>query len=52
MFAFQHQQEILFRHSNLQTTRLPHPYQISANKLNDLGPIRSDGELYITIQIL
>ena len=57
MFAFEHQQEIAFPSlapicrnvaddPKLQTARPPRPYQISADKLDDLEPVRSDRELF------
>ena len=57
MFAFEHQQEVavpslapICRNvpddPKLQTARLPRPYQISADKLADLEPVRSDRELF------
>ena len=53
MFAFEHQQEIALRSlapirrnmpddPKLQTARPPRPYQISADILDDLEPVRSD----------
>ena len=55
MFAFEHQQEIAFPSlapicrnvpddTKLQTARPPRPYQIYADKLDDLEPVRSDRE--------
>ena len=55
--AFEHQQEVAvpslapIRHNGpddpkLQTARVPRPYQISADKLDNLEPVRSDRELF------
>ena len=57
MFAFEHQQEVdapslapICRNvpddPRLQTARVPRPYQISADKLDNLEPVRSDRELF------
>lgn len=57
MFAFEHQQEIaeptlapicrnVPDNPRLHTALPPRPYQISADKLNDLEPVRSDRELF------
>ena len=56
MFAFEHQQEVAVPSlapvccnvpddPNLQAARIPRPYQISADKLANLEPVRSDREL-------
>ena len=55
--AFEHQQEVAVPslapicHNGpddrkLQTARVPRPYQISADKLDNLEPVRSDRELF------
>ena len=57
MFAFEHQQEVavpslapICRNvrddPKLQTARVPRPYQISVDKLENLEPVRSDRELF------
>ena len=57
MFAFEHQQEVavpslvpICRNveddPKLQTARVPRPYHISADKLDNLEPVRSDRELF------
>ena len=57
MFVFEHQQEIdepslapICRNEpedpELQTARTPRPYQVSADKLANLEPVRSDRELF------
>ena len=57
MFAFEHQQEVavpsvapICRNvpddPKLQTARVPRPYQISADKLANLEPVRSDRDLF------
>ena len=57
MFAFEHQQEVAVSSlapicrsvpddPKLQTARVPRPYQISADKLANLEPVRSEKELF------
>ena len=57
MFAFEYQQKVPVSslapichnvpdYLKLQTARVPRPYQISADKLADLEPLRSDRELF------
>ena len=63
MFAFEHHQEIALpslapicrnvpHDPKLQTARTPRPYQISADKLDDLEPVRSDRELFSVRSVL
>ena len=63
MFAFERQQEIALLSlapicrnvpddPKLQTARPPRPYQISADKLDDLEPVRSDRELFSVRSVL
>ena len=57
MFALEHQQEVAVPSlapicgnvpddPKLQTARAPRPHQISADKLANLAPVRSDRELF------
>ena len=62
MFAFEHQQEVavpslapicrnVLDEPKLKTAHVSRPYQISADKLANLEPVRSDRELFSVILV-